>query len=241
MHETRPFMWILLIEDEERLAASLRRGLEEEDYVVDVAADGERGLDLALANAYDALIVDWRLPGRDGRTVVEHVRTEGKSYPVLMLTALGDVDHKVAGLDAGADDYLSKPFSFEELLARLRALLRRPPLARQDRTLEAGPLAIDTARRRVTLRGAVLNLRPKEYALLKLFMHNPDAVLSRTVISERVWGNALYVSDNAIDVTISSLRRKIEVGSAPGENRAAPAPRIETIRCVGYRLALRGS
>lgn len=235
-------MWILLIEDEDRLATSLRRGLEEEGYVVDVAADGERGLDLALTNGYDVLIVDWRLPGRDGRSVVEHVRTEGKSCPVLMLTALGDIDHKVAGLDAGADDYLSKPFSFEELLARLRALLRRPPLAEQDRTLAVGPLVMDASRRRTTLHGTALNLRPKEYALLQLLLRNAGAVLSRTVISERVWGNALYVSDNAIDVTISSLRQKLEDGRAPGGDRAAPAsPRIETIRGVGYRLALRGS
>jgi DNA-binding response OmpR family regulator len=227
-------MWLLLIEDEERLVTSLKAGLEEEGYTVDAAADGFEGEDLALTNAYDALIVDWRLPGQDGKTVIERVRGAGRSYPILMLTALSDVDHRVAGLDAGADDYLPKPFKFEELLARLRALLRRPPLAAHEQVLCVGDLEIDTRRHEVTLRGERLDLRPKEYGLLEDLARHPGEVLSRSVIAERVWGDPFYVSDNVIDVTISSLRQKLaDVRPSPGGRQA---PRIETVRGVGYRL-----
>jgi DNA-binding response OmpR family regulator len=227
-------MWLLLIEDEVRLASSLKTGLEEEGYIVDVAHDGEQGELMALANAYDALIVDWRLPQRDGKTVIENLRGAGRKAPMLMLTALGDVEHRVAGLDAGADDYLPKPFKFEELLARLRALLRRPPLATQQDVLRLGPLELDSKRRQATLDGARLDLRPKEYALLEDFLRHPDEVVSRTVMAERVWGDAFFVTDNVIDVTIFGLRQKL-ADAQP----SAPEPqavRIETVRGVGYRL-----
>ncbi len=227
-------MWLLLIEDEERLSASLKEGLEEEGYIVDVAADGMEGETLALVNAYDALIVDWRLPDRDGKTVIEHLRAAGREVPILMLTALGDLEHRVAGLDAGADDYLPKPFKFEELLARLRALLRRPPLATQEQVLHLGTLELDTKRREASLGDARLDLRPKEYALLEDLLRHPDEVLSRTVIAERVWGDPFFVTDNVIDVTVSSLRQKLaEAQPAP---RGKQALRIETVRGVGYRL-----
>ena len=251
-------MWILLVEDEKRLRESLCRGLEEEGHTVDGAADGEEGLAMAVANGYDVLIVDWRLPRRDGRALIEAVREAGRACPILMLTALGDTGHRVAGLDAGADDYLAKPFSFEELLARLRALGRRPPLMEQERVLTAGALTLDTDRRQARFREARLNLRPKEYALLLLLLRNPGRVLSRSVIAERAWGDAFYVSDNAIDVTVSSLRQKLEdARSGLGETETAsdkpaaerpvaerladddspsPTARIETIRGVGYRL-----
>ena len=231
-------MWILLIEDEARLAGSIRRGLEEEGYRVDVAGDAEAGEERALENAYDAFVVDWRLPRGDGKTLVERIRAEGKDQPVLMLTALSDVEHRVAGLDAGADDYLPKPFAFEELVARLRALLRRPPLSDQERTVTVGPLTLDGERRKVTMVGpkgeAVLNLRPKEYAMLEVFMRSADAVLSRTVLAERVWGDALFVTDNALDVTVSGLRQRL--ADAEKTSGAEEAPGIETIRGVGYRL-----
>jgi DNA-binding response OmpR family regulator len=227
-------MWLLLIEDEERLSASLKEGLEEEGYIVDVAADGDEGETLALDNAYDALIVDWRLPDRDGKTVIEHLREAGRQVPILMLTALSDLDHRVAGLDAGADDYLPKPFKFEELLARLRALLRRPPLATQQQVLRQGSLELDTRRREAVLGGERLDLRPKEYALLEDLLRHPEEVLSRTVIAERVWGDPFYVTDNVIDVTISSLRQKLT--DAQRAVRDDQTLRIETVRGVGYRL-----
>ncbi len=230
-------MWLLLVEDEARLARSLRRGLEEEGHVVDLAADGEEGEKLAHTNAYDALIVDWRLPKQDGKTLVERVRAAGRTYPILMLTALGDIDHRVAGLDAGADDYHSKPFSFEELMARLRALRRRPPLTAQETMLRAGDLEMDTSRRRVTLGGTQLFLSPKEYALLELLVRNAQSVISRIVIAKRVWGDALYVSDNAIDVTVSNLRHKLAEARTDAEPAKQGVVRIETVRGVGYCLA----
>lgn len=234
--------WILLIEDEARLADSVRRGLEEEGFTVDVARDAREGEAMALTHAYDAFVVDWRLPYGDGKALVEALRVAARHEPVLMLTALGDVSHRIAGLDAGADDYLSKPFAFEELVARLRALLRRPPLQQQERTLRAGALMMDTAGRRVTLAGsqgeALLNLRPKEYTLLELLVRNAGAILSRTVIAERVWGDALYVTDNALDVTVSGLRQKL--ADAERASGATEVPEIETVRGVGYRLAGEG-
>ena len=230
--------WILLIEDEARLGDSVKRGLEEEGFTVDLARDARDGEARALANGYDAFVVDWRLPRGDGKSVVEALRAEGRREPVLMLTALGDVGHRVAGLEAGADDYLPKPFAFEELVARLRALLRRPPLQQQQVRLTAGALTLDAASRRVTLAGdrgeARLNLRPKEVALLELLLRGGGAVLARAVIAERVWGDALYVTDNALDVTVSGLRQKL----ADAEREAgADAPAVETVRGVGYRLA----
>lgn len=227
-------MWLLLIEDEQRLALSLKAGLEEEGYTVDVAVDGFEGEEMALVNAYDILIVDWRLPGKDGRAVVEHLRSVGRTYPVLMLTALSDVDHRVAGLDAGADDYLPKPFKFEELLARLRALLRRPPLDQSEPILRVGELAIDTKRRVATVAEAPVELRPKEYALLEDLARRPGEVVSRSVLAERVWGQAFLVTDNVIDVTVSGLRQSL----ADAQKRLAGGDMvsISTVRGVGYRL-----
>lgn len=227
---------LLLVEDEPRLAASLRRGLEEEGYVVDHASDAVQAEDLA-AGDYDAFVVDWRLPRGDGRQFVASLRAAGRTEPVLMLTALSDVEHRVAGLDAGADDYLAKPFAFEELLARLRALLRRPALSVPEAGASFAGLSIDPERRRVTLEGprgpSALALRPKEYDLLRLLLRSPETVLSRTVIAERVWGDALFVSDNALDRTVSSLRQRLaDARAATG----ADGPEIETVRGVGYRL-----
>lgn len=230
-------MWLLLIEDERRLAATLRSGLEEEGYTVDIAADGLEGETLALANAYDALIVDWRLPGRDGRTLIERLREAGRAYPILMLTALGDVEHRVAGLDAGADDYLPKPFKFEELLARLRALLRRPAALAEDPIIRLGPLEIDTRRREARMADYVLDLRPKEYGMLEDLTRHADEVLSRTILAERVWGDAFNVSDNVIDVTVSNLRHKL--AEARKESRSTSDILVETVRGVGYRLTHR--
>jgi DNA-binding response OmpR family regulator len=228
-------MWLLIIEDEVRLVSTLKSGLEEEGYIVDVAYDGEEGETLAMNNAYDALLVDWRLPKQDGKTIIEHLRGVGRNVPILMLTALSDVDHRVAGLDAGADDYLPKPFKFEELLARLRALLRRPHLSTDEHLLKRDGLEMDTRQRRVLYKGKVLDLRPKEFSFLEELLRHPDEILSRTVIAERVWGDIYFVSDNVIDVTVSSLRHKLYEVQAVGASPKSPL-HIETVRGMGYRL-----
>lgn len=230
--------WILLIEDEARLATSVQRGLAEEGFSVDLAADAAQGEDLALHNAYDLYVVDWRLPHGDGKTIVERLRASGCTAPVLMLTALADVEHRVAGLEAGADDYLAKPFAFEELVARVRALLRRPPLRQQAPLLQVGALVLESAQGRATLQGphgaALLNLRPKELALLEQLMRSAGKVLARTVLTAHVWGGTPYVTDNTLDVTVSGLRQKLaDAEAAAGQS----APEVETIRGVGYRLA----
>ena len=222
-------MWILVIEDDRRLADLLRRGLEAEGFTVDVAVDGVEGENMAQVNAYDAVLVDWRLPRQDGRSLIAGLRENGVLTPAIMLTALADVEHRVAGLDAGADDYLSKPFSFEELLARLRALARRPPLSMHESTMVFASLVVNQDRREVLLAGVRVDLRPKEYAVLEALLRSPGAVVTRSVLAERVWGSALYVSDNVLDVTISGLRNRLR--SIPGAD-----VEIETVRGVGYRV-----
>lgn len=231
-------MWILLVEDEKSLANSIRRGLEEEGYVVEVCHDGENAELLGIANDYDLVILDWRLPGKDGRRVLESWRNEGRSFPVLMLTALGDIDHKVSGLDSGADDYMSKPFSFEELLARIRALSRRNSGMSSDKPVEVGAVELDGRRRRVKVCGDELELRPKEFALLELLINNQETVLTKTQIAERVWGTAYYVSDNVIEVTVSTLRQKLKdaAGACLPSEQLEQHPVIETVRGVGYRF-----
>lgn len=231
---------LLLVEDDADIAGPVRRGLEEEGYAVSVEADGARGLAEALAGDHDALVVDWRLPRLDGRTLVEQFRGAGRTAPVLMLTALGDVEHRVAGLDAGADDYLPKPFAFEELLARLRALLRRAaetrdevvPPGHQAVHLRFGSVHLDASRRRAEVEtpdGATdLGLRDKELRLLELLLRHPGETVSRTRIAERVWGSAFDVSDNAIDITASGLRGRLAESEA--------GVRLATVRGVGYRI-----
>ena len=232
---------LLFVEDEADVAGPIKRGLEEEGYRVDWTKEGEEGLTEALTGSYDVLIVDWRLPGMDGRTLVERLRSEGASTPVMMLTALQDVDHRVAGLDAGADDYLTKPFSFEELLARLRALTRRAGQeaaspSTQKTHLKAGALAMDTARRTVRYGAESLDLRPKAFRLLELLLRQKGTVVTRTTIAERVWGSPYDVTANAIDVTISSLRQALQGADLTGE--ALSRVTIETERGIGYRLVV---
>ena len=227
---------VLLVEDEKSLSDPVKRGLEEEGYVVDVASDGPKGLMKALADEYDVLIVDWRLPGLDGRTLVERLRAAGRSRPVLMLTALRGVEHRIAGLDAGADDYLAKPFSFEELLARLRALRRRAsegagPTTVHNDYLELGSLVLDVARRSARIGSVELGLRTKEYLLLELLARRVGQVVTRTVIAERVWGSPFEVTDNAIDVTVSNLRSRLSDAAEDGGGIA-----VATVRGIGYCL-----
>lgn len=232
---------LLFVEDEESVAGPIKRGLEEEGYRVDWMKRAEEALPEALVTPYEALIVDWRLPGMDGRTLIERIREEGRRVPVLMLTALRDVDHRVAGLDAGADDYLTKPFSFEELLARLRALRRRAgeedmAIGAQRIHLQAGALSMDTTRRKVRYGSAELDLRPKAFRLLELLLRRQGEVVTRTRIAERVWGSPYDVTANAIDVTVSNLRRTLD---AVDLNATHLAPVVlETERGVGYRLTV---
>lgn len=223
---------LLLVEDELILALPIVRGLEEEGYVVDLAKDGLEGENLALNQSYDAMLIDWGLPLLDGRTLIQRLRRQGCDVPIIMLTARRDVEHRVAGLDAGADDYLSKPYSYEELLARLRALLRRsvPPSVQLSRSTLGG-LRLDATRNQAFIGKTSLLLRTKEYKLLELLLEQRDSVLTRTLIAQRIWGSILEVTDNAIDVTVSGLRNKLS--ETVSESNMLE---IETIRGVGYIL-----
>jgi DNA-binding response OmpR family regulator len=220
-------MRILVVEDEHKLAAVVRRGLEEHGYAVDVAYDGDDALAMTLAEPYDLLVLDIMLPGIDGITVCQRLRAARKNMPVLMLTARDTVDDRVAGLDAGADDYLVKPFAFRELLARVRALLRRDGLSR-DPVLRVGDLEVDTVSRQVRRAGRPIELTSKEYAMLEYFMRNPNRVLTRTQIAEHVWDYDFMSMSNVIDVYVRYLRRKL------GDDQE---PRLfRTVRGTGYQL-----
>lgn len=231
-------MWILLVEDEKKLAGNLKRGLEEEGHVVEVIHDGEEAELQGMVSDYDVVILDWRLPNRDGKQILQHWRDEERDFPVLMLTALGDLDHKITGLDAGADDYMSKPFSFEELLARIRALSRRSSDINHSETKTVGPIELDTRKHKVIICGIERTLRPKEFTLLEILLNEPETVFSKTQIAERVWGSAYYVSDNTIEATISTLRQKLAESFDECEEVYLDdhSQIIETIRGAGYRL-----
>jgi two-component system OmpR family response regulator len=223
-------MRILVVEDNPRIEAVLRKGLSEEGYAVDSAFDGEAGLEAALAGGYDALVVDVMLPKRDGVELVRALREAGSGVPVLLLTARDRTEDKIAGLDAGADDYLTKPFDFSELTARLRALLRRATAA-APAVLEVGDLSLDPATREVRRAGEPVSLTPKEFALLEFLMRNPERALSRTAIMERVWGIRFYPGTNVVDVFINALRNKLD----------PERTRILTVRGVGYLLRAPGA
>lgn len=221
-------MRILIIEDEKKVADFIRRGLKEEGYAADIASDGKEGLFLASTNPYDVILLDVMLPGLDGISVCRKLRQEeNNSVPVIMLTAKDEVRDKVRGLDAGADDYLTKPFSFEELLARIRALLRKG--SRQQQTvLRVGDLSLDLISHAVTRAGKEISLTSKEFALLEYFMRNPGMVITRTMISEHVWDINFDTFTNVIDVYVNYLRKKIDAGRGPSL--------IHTVRGRGYML-----
>lgn len=228
-------MRLLVVEDDARLAGLLARGLAERGHAVELAGDAEAAEPLALGGDHDALVVDWRLPGRDGRTLVARLRRAGLRTPVLMLTALSDIDHRVAGLDAGADDYLPKPFAFDELAARLRALVRRASGGQAlPGVLTRGSLSVDPRRMTATTGGVPVDLRPKEFLLLVVLAERAGAVVTRTALAEHVWGDP-FTADTAIDAAISSLRRRLRDSVQTGD--AVDAPEIETVRGVGYRLS----
>jgi DNA-binding response OmpR family regulator len=220
-------MRILVVEDDELLASALSRGLTAEGYAVEVAADGVDGLHRAREFDYDAMILDLLLPGLNGVRVCAQLRAAGRHLPVLMLTAKdGPADH-VEGLDAGADDYLAKPFKYPVLLARLRALLRRGP-ARLPPVLRHGPLALDPARHRCTRDGVELDLTPREFAVLRYLLAHREVAVSKQELLDHVWGDNDAADHNVVQVYISSLRRKIDTD---GQQSL-----VETVRGVGYRM-----
>lgn len=221
-------MRILVVEDEPGIANFVRQGLTEAGHAVDLAGDGRTALDYALVADYDVYVLDIMLPGMDGLDLLRDLRRRGHKTPALMLTARDTVDHRVEGLDAGADDYLVKPFAFPELLARVRALLRRPPL-QTGTVLRVGDLQMDTSRWEVRRDGHLVDLSPREYAVLEYLMRHPNQVLTRTQIGEHVWNFDFYHESNVVDVYIGYLRRKLDRGNG--------LPLIHTVRGVGYRIS----
>ena len=220
-------MRVLVVEDEPRMATLLARGLREEGHVADVAGRGEDALWMARAVEYDAIVLDVMLPGLDGFATCRELRAGGVWAPVLMLTARDAVDDRIIGLDAGADDYLAKPFSFGELLARLRALGRRAPLERPT-TLEVGTLRLEPATRRAWRGDTELELSAKAFALLEAFMRRPGQVLSRGQLLEAAWDLSFESKSNIVDVYVRYLRERID--------RPFGCASLETVRGVGYRL-----
>lgn len=221
-------MYILVVEDERRLAQVVRRVLEEEGHTVDTAYDGEEGLAMALEGSHDVIVLDILLPEMDGIEVCQSLRRNRIDTPVLLLTALDSVQDRVRGLDAGADDYLPKPFAFQELLARLRALGRRKVQAREPAQLQAGDLVLDLRRRRAERAGRVIELSPKEFSLLEFLMRNEGRVVTRTQILDHLWGYEYATDSNLVDVYVSYLRRKVDRGHSE--------KLIRTVRGVGYAL-----
>jgi two-component system copper resistance phosphate regulon response regulator CusR len=210
----REFVRILLVEDDSRVSSFIARGLREQAYSVDVSADGEHALYQASVNEYDLIILDLMLPVKDGWTVCRELRAAGSRVPVLMLTALDAVDDRVAGLDAGADDYLAKPFDFKELLARMRALLRRPPVLRPP-VARVADLEVDTASHLVSRGGEAVSLTAKEYALLEFLVLNEGRVVNREQIAQHCWDESFDPFSNVIDVYVKRLRAKLDAGRSP--------------------------
>jgi len=220
-------MRILVVEDERRLCNIIKRGLLEEGYAVDTAYDGEDGKYLAETNPYDLIILDIMLPKKDGIEICGELRLKRVNMPVLMLTAKDTVEDRVKGLDAGADDYLVKPFAFNELLARVRALLRREGLSKSPR-LQVGDLVLDTLTREVWQGQRKIELTNKEYVILEYFMRHPNMVITRTMLEEHAWDYEFDSMSNLIDVYIRRLRRKID--------ERGQTSLIQTVRGAGYRL-----
>ena len=220
---------ILVVEDEHKIANSIKRGLEQEAYAVDVAYTGEEGWDLASSEDYDLIILDLMLPGMDGVEIAKKLRGQKNQTPILMLTARGQIMDKVEGLDAGADDYMTKPFAFEELLARVRAIARRPKQS-LGTTLAVGDLTMDTAHFEVRRAGKKIELSAREYALLGYLMRHPGQILTKDQIIGHVWDYEADVLPNTIEVYIGYLRNKID---RPNPDKPAL---IQTVRGFGYRM-----
>jgi two-component system copper resistance phosphate regulon response regulator CusR len=222
-------MRILIVEDERRLAAFLKKGFEAESMAVDVALDGNEGANLAREADYDAIVLDLMLPGKDGITVLREIRAAGKTTPILILSARGEVEDRIQGLNLGADDYLPKPFAFAEVLARVRALMRRPGAdAERGAVIHIDDLGIDILTRKVTRAGRTIELTNKEFQVLEYLVRHKGRVLSRVLIIEHIWDMQFDGGTNIVDVVINRLRRKIDDG--------AQHPLIRTVRGVGYVL-----
>jgi heavy metal response regulator len=218
-------MRILVVEDERKVAGFIKKGLEEETYAVDVAYDGEEGYALGEMNQYDLVILDLMLPKMDGFEVLSRLRGKGVNTPILLLTAKDSVEDKVTGLNQGADDYLTKPFAFSELLARVRSLLRRGQ-SETKTVLQVGDLVLDLVSHKVKRDGEEIELTGKEYSLLEYFMRNKGKVLTRTMIAEHVWDYNFDTFTNVIDVYVNHLRKKID--------KKFPVKLLHTLRGVGY-------
>jgi two-component system OmpR family response regulator len=219
---------VLVVEDDEKTALFLLRNLQEEGFDVDKAGDGKRGLHLALTKSYDVLIIDIMLPKLDGLSVIEELRRKGIHTPVIILSAKRSVDDRVRGLQKGSDDYLTKPFAFCELLARLQALIRRATGAAGPIRLSAGDLTVDLVERKVFREDKKIDLQPREFDLLKYLMQNAGKVISKTLILEHIWGYGFDPQTNVVDVLISRLRNKVDKDSE--------TKMIHTVRGVGYVL-----
>mgnify|MGYP000858043539 CR=1 FL=1 len=218
-------MRLLVVEDEKKLAGFIKKGLEEEGYAVDVAHDGETGLECGLDRSHDLILLDVQLPRKDGISVLRELRRRNVATPVLLLTVRASIEDKVQGLDSGADDYITKPFAFEELVARVRALLRRSGEVKHP-ILQVSDLTLDPARRVVHRGEEKIDLTTKEFALLDYFMRNPGRVLTRTMIAEHVWDYDFDAMTNIVDVYVNYLRKKIDSG---GRQKL-----IHTVRGAGY-------
>jgi DNA-binding response OmpR family regulator len=218
----------LIIEDDPTIAEFIGRGLREAGFAVDSARDGDEGLSGALARPYDVAVVDLMLPGRDGLSLIDELRRRGSTIPILILSARRAVDDRVRGLQAGGDDYLTKPFAFAELLARVQALVRRATRSPEPTTLTVGDLQLDLLSRKVTRQGTQIDLRPREFALLEYLMRNAGRVVSKTMILSHVWEYTFDPQTNVVDVLVSRLRDKID---RPFESKM-----LRTVRGAGYVL-----
>ncbi|MBN9075115.1 MAG: DNA-binding response regulator [Rhizobiales bacterium 65-79] len=221
-------MRLLLIEDDKKTGSFVARGLGEEGHVCDVIEDGQDGLFHALREAYDVIVVDRMIPTLDGLSLVKAMRSAGNRTPVLFLTSVGGIDDRVEGLEAGADDYLVKPFAFSELLARVNALARRPPAANERTVLETADLRVDLIRRRVSRAGKPIDLQPREFTLLEVLMRAEGRVLTRTMLLDRVWGIHFDPGTSVVESHISRLRSKVD--------KPFTQPLLHTIRNIGYSL-----
>lgn len=223
-------MRVLIVEDDEQIASFVIKGLKQAGFAVDHVADGEDGLHMAEVNPYDVMIIDIMLPKRDGFSVIESLRSRGNTTPILVLSARGSLDDKLKGFQSGSDDYLTKPFSFSELLARLQALLRRSTRGQRQNVLSVGDLQMDLLRRTVRRSNREIVLQPREFALLEYLMRNSGNVVSKTMILEHVWDYHFDPQTNVVDVLIHRLRNKID--------KDFQTKLIHTVRSVGYVLQI---